>query len=267
MLPGFHALSFAEYAAVDAVNASKLSDFARSPAACRLRMTEPEAQTRAMRLGVAVHVALIEPDSFGSLYAPVLHDGRTKAGIAERERVAESGATALSEQEHAEVLAIARSLYTHPRVASLLARATAREQAAVWTAPQGRLCKARRDLVGPGWICDVKTTSDLERFSPWQVTDLGYYRQAAWYAEADRSLTGEAPDHFFLAVAANTPPHESAVFRLSDEAMDAGREENRRLLDLFLECERTGAWPRHVAELLTAEVAFRKMDEIRGGRQ
>jgi len=258
--PGYHSMDWEEYFALDAVNASRLTDFSRSPAACRLRMTEPQVQTKAMRMGTAVHVALLEPDDFPTKYRPLLHDGRTTAGKAERAQIAEDQATGLAEEEYAEVLALARSLYTHPRVAALMAQATAREQTAVWTAPRGRLCKARRDLVGPGWICDVKTTSDLDRFSPWQVTDLGYYRQAAWYGWADLVLGGKAPDHCFLAVAQNTPPYECALFRLSDDALAAGQDENRRLLEMYLECEATGRWPRHITELLTAEISAWKMN-------
>jgi len=257
-------LGWPEYLALEAVNHGRLADFARSPAACRLRMSEPEEPTRAMLLGTALHAALFEEETFAERWGFLEHDGRTAAGKQERQQAAERGRQMLTRDDFAAVVEMARSLLTHPRVLPLMLSASAREETAIWRAPQGRLCKARRDLVGPGWIADVKSTSAFERFSPWQVTNFGYYRQAAWYAWGGELLQ-QPCEHFFLLVVANSAPFESAVYRLSQEAMRAGRAECERLLELYLACEASGRWPRHVTELLTADVAGLRLAEIEEG--
>jgi exodeoxyribonuclease VIII len=262
MQPGIHKLSWQEYFALDAINNGRLADFRRSPAACRLRLAEPIEPTRAMILGTAVHVALLESERFGETYAPLEFDGRTKEGKAERAANAERGAIGLSSDDYRAALAMAHSLYTHPRVRRLIEQANEVETSAVWGEPaKARLCKSRRDLVGPGWIADVKTTADLDRFSPWAVTDLGYYRQAAWYKWGSEVL-GSPVDHFFLAVVSNTPPYESALFRVADETMAAGQIETQRLLAAYLRCEEMQTWPRHVAELMTATASGARLQEI-----
>ena len=260
--PGIHKLTFEEYLAVDAVNASRLSDFRRSPAACRLRMDAPDEPTRAMVLGTAVHAALLEADNFGNIFAPFEYDGRTKEGKAERARMEAENVIGLPADDYTAALAMAQSLYTHPRIRRLLDTATGREQSAFWTEPRkGRLCKARRDLVGQHWIADLKTTSDLDRFSPWAVTDLGYYRQAAWYTWGAERL-GETVEHFFFPVVSNSAPFESALFVLGEESLMAGRREMEKLLAAYLQCEAEGSWPRHVPALLTAEVSGQRLNEI-----
>ena len=262
MEPGFYNLTFEEYLALDAVNAGRLSDFRRSPAACRLRLDEPIEPTRAMVLGTAVHAALLESEHFAERFAFYEFDGRTKEGKKERAEIAESGKVAMAFEDYKAALAMGHSLYTHPRIRALLDAATWKECSVVWTDPQsGRLCKGRPDLVGPGWIADLKTTSELDRFSPWQVTDLGYYRQAAWYAWGAERL-GRVVEHFFFAVVQNDPPFESALYRVADDSLAAGRREMSRLLAMYLESEKLEAWPRHVTELMTAEASAARLREI-----
>lgn len=254
MTPGFYTLPWSAYEAIDAVNHSRLAWFAKSPAYCRLRLDEPLAPSRAMLVGVAAHLAFLEPDSLAEAFAVMRFDGRTKDGRAEREAAEARGAARIDAEDLAAALGMAQSAYTHPRVASLLRSCRAKEETAVWIDPEHRvLCKARRDLAGEGWIAEFKTTANLERFSPWTVTDLGYHRQAAWYLAADAALGRDPPLDFFFVVVESSKPYASAVYRLSDDALELGREEIRSLLRGYLLCSERGEWPRHVEPLLTAE--------------
>lgn len=264
MQPGFHTLNFDEYRALDAVNFHRLSDYRRSPAACWLRMQEPQLPTRPQLLGTALHAAILEPKVFTDTFRVQTHDGRTREGKAERADAEARGLILLNSDEYGDVNGMARSLQTHPRASKLLGEATSVEQSALWQAPQGRLCKARRDLVGPGWIADIKTVSNLDRFSPWTLTELGYYRQAAWYSWAEKCLDKPQAEHFFFLVVVSSPPFESQVFRLTENAMQAGKMENDRLLDLYLMSERENRWPRHVAELGEADVSWARAREVEG---
>lgn len=257
MKDGRHLISFGEYAAIDAVNASALNWYAKSPAFCRMKMAEAQEPTRAMDLGNAVHFALLEPDRFEREVVYFQHDGRTKDGKKEREDAAADGKIGLRRDDYEAALGMARSLFTHPRVAALWKTVEAVEQTALWTITMqdGKKVrgKARRDVVGPTWLADVKTAASIDRFSPWAVTDNGYYRQAAWYAEPE----GESLEHFFFFVVQSSAPYESAVFRLADEALRLGKSENERLLAGIVKSSTEGTWPRHVEELLVADVAPR----------
>jgi len=44
-------------------------------------------------------------------------------------------------------------------------------------------------------------------------------------------------------------PHQAAAYMLGDDALDAARRENRRLLGLYAECKRTGQWPGYASAI------------------
>lgn len=255
---GMYDLSYDEYHTVDAVRHSWLAALMRSPAACKLEIDDTDLgrETPSLRMGRALHAATLEPLSFNEQFQPFKYTGnaaRTKAGIEERETFRAQGITGLNEAEWAQVSGMAESLQTLPRFKALLGKATMLEKSFIWTR-KGRKCKSRIDMGQDiEFLCDIKTCSNLKRFSPYQVTDYGYHRQAAWYLSGYEFLGIEVPRHMYFAVVANTPPHESAVFRLTLESMGTGVDEVNRLFDQFLQCERDRTWTRHEEHLLTAE--------------
>lgn len=265
MKDGRYQISFEDYARVEAINASMLNWYARSPAHCRMMLETEREATRSMDVGNAAHFALLEPERFEREVVCFKFDGRTKEGKKERADIANDGKIGLRAEDFDAALGMAGSLFTHPRVKTLWEQRVATEESVIWTdevvlefakdGPRKQKVrkKARRDIVGPGWIADVKTAATIDRFSPWSVTDFGYYRQAAHYAEPDRDKL----EHFFFFVVQSSPPFESAVFRLSDDALRLGREENEVLVTSIARSFDSGNWPRHVTELLIAEAVVR----------
>ena len=237
--------TFKEYAAVDAVSSSRLRALARSPAYCRMVRDAPPTPTRAMRLGSALHARVLEPERFAMVYKQQMNDGRTTKGREERDAAARDGIELLDPGDWEAVDAMAISLKTHPRFAALMERAAAIEESVYWER-DGRACKARRDMVGDGWILEIKTTTELSRFR-WQVSDLAYDVQAAWYRIAGESQGRPAPA-FFFAVVASTAPLESCLLLL-DDPWDEGRRKAIALFDLFVKCELAGSWPAHIEAL------------------
>ena len=241
-------MTWTEYHAVDAVSSTRLRWMARSPAFCKLNMDQPPEPTAPMRLGKIVHQLILEPD-FNIRVSQ--HDGRTRQGKEDRAVAAQDGLELLTEHEWTAAVAMAESLRTNPRVAALLDRAEALEQSVLWTM-KGRECKARRDAVGDGWILEIKTTSNLDRF-PWQSGSLGYPIQAAWYRMANEESGIKSALSFFFAVVCSTAPYESAVFLLED-AWQEGKRKALTLFEKYLRCEKSGLWPGHVENLLTLSV-------------
>jgi hypothetical protein len=251
---GTYDLPYDEYHMVDAVRHSWLAALSRSPAACRLQMddTDPSKETPSLRMGRALHAATLEPLSFEQQFKQFQHNGNTKSGKEERAELREQGVTGLNETEWASVTGMAESLQTLARFRALLNKATMLEKAFIWTR-KDRKCKSRIDMGRDSvFLCDIKTCSNLKRFSPYHVTDYGYHRQAAWYLSGYQFLGLQVPQHMYFAVVANTPPHESAVFRLTVESMGTGVDEVNNLFEQFLQCERDRKWTRHEENLLTA---------------
>ena len=250
---GYHNLTWEEYHAIDAVRHSWLEALRRSPAACQLAMGGDAAvESKSLRVGRALHAAVLEPLSFLDEYIKWQHKGTTKEGKAERAKALEENKTGLTGTEWDSIEGMSASLKTNPIAARLLNTATDSERTILWTL-QGRRCKSKLDLQGDKWVVDIKTVRDIGRFSPGSVTAYGYHRQAGWYTTGMAMVDGVPPEHFYFLVVANTPPHESAVYRLELESLNRGVDEALEGFSEFVKHEGNGTWTKHMALLLEAK--------------
>lgn len=260
MEPGLYLEMPAEkYHQVHAMSAGGLKRMAQSPAHFYGLQLDPERPepgepTDALRFGTLFHVALFEPAALAERYAvkPAGHDGRTaegkawKAANAARE-IVEASEMAAAKTMAAKVLAL-------PEIASLMADGVA-ESSAFWIDDlTGELCKCRPDWVSPAGdgviLIDGKSTIDArpEAFGK-AVWNLDYHLQAAWYSDGYEAATGKRVHGFVFAAAEKAWPHAAAAYMLGDDVLDAARRENRRLLNLYAECKRTGQWPGYAPQI------------------
>jgi hypothetical protein len=97
-----------------------------------------------------------------------------------------------------------------------------------WTCPHGSglNLKGLADVVGDGWVADIKTCSDPTPHGfARQAANLRYHWQAFAYREAYAAINGgDLPDFYFVAIG-NEPPHRVEVYELASEwLMIAERE-------------------------------------------
>lgn len=232
-------LTFAEYAALDAINWSTLKEMANSPLHYRHRLCSERPDSDAMAFGRAVHCAVLEPDEFPRRY--VLWDGGRRAGKAWEEFCAvNAGREILTAERYDRALAIRDAVRRHP-VARGLLRSGRAEQTLLWTdSHTGLRCKARLDWVRPRarTVVDLKTTSDLDprRFAA-SAARLLYHGQAAFYL---RPL----PEWTFSIIAFESDgPHDVAVFELGEDVLWAGDDLATRLLRAVVKCREARHWP------------------------
>ena len=260
MKPGiYQTLSNEEYHAGPGISQSALSVVARSPLHYWARYVdpnrEPSKQTDAMRLGTAIHMAVLEPAEFGRRYhaAPSV-DRRTKEGKAEyqaaSERAETEGAMLLPLDDAMTCLAIAQQVRKHPTARRLFADGRA-EQSIYWTDREtGLLCRARPDWLTGRMMVDLKSTDDasLESFqrSAWNYR---YWMQAAWYMDGWEEVTGERLDAFVFAAFEKSAPYACAFYFADEGMLDRGRQEYRKLLRIVADCQAANEWPGYPAEV------------------
>jgi hypothetical protein len=186
-----------KYDDIKAVNWSSLKNIGVSPLLYKYRLTNPEPQKDAFRLGGAAHTAILEPEKFDARYA--VYDGpRTGEGSrtqrkAWREALSD-GVEELSPDELANARAMAAAVRSH-RIAGSLLRGGRREEVVTWVDPiTGLACKGRLDYLRPDLLIDLKGTRhpSPSRF-PRDAYSYGYLAQAAWYhdgAVAARLIDG-----------------------------------------------------------------------------
>lgn len=243
-----------EYHATHAMSAGGLKRMRQSPAHFFGLQLDPNRPppgepTPALKNGTLVHCAIFEPDQVEARYL-VKPDGMnflTKEGKAWRD--ANSGSREIIDAvQLLTARAQAAALRQLPEVAALLSDGFG-EASAFWIdEATGELCKCRPDWTSPAGdgviLVDGKTCQDAspEGFSR-QIWNFDYWLQAAWYSDGYERATGKRVHGFVFAAVESSWPHAAAAYLLGDDVLERARIENRRLLDLYAECRRTGVWP------------------------
>lgn len=245
-------MDFATYLDIDAVNASGLKQAAKSPKHYYHSLTNPTPDSPAMRLGRAVHAAVLEPDSFPLRYVVWKGARRGKSWDEFVIAAASDALEILTDTEYDTCLAMRDAVRSHPVAAKYLRRGEA-EKVVEWVDGPTRLrCKARLDFVTPlgrsrysRTIVDLKTSRDISEHSFERTThDLLYHVQAAHYV-AGMAATSRArkPFRFVFVAVESSAPHDVRVGEISEDALWCGEQERRRLLELVASCTRSGKWP------------------------
>ena len=249
-------LTAERYHATHAMSAGGLKRMKQSPAhfyGMQLDPNRPEAgePTAALKNGTLTHCALFEPEEVARRYVvkPADMNFSTKDGRAWRDaqtlEIVDSVAMATAKNQAAAIRAL-------PDVAALLAEGMP-EVSAFWIDEQtGELCKCRPDWVAPAGdgviLVDGKTCQDAspEGFGR-TIWNFDYHLQAAWYVDGYAKASGLPVYGFVFAAVESAWPHVAGAYMLGDGVIDAARAENRRLLNLYAECRRSGVWPGYAS--------------------
>ena len=200
--------------------------------------------TKSMDVGKAAHMTAL---GVGPELITYQHDGRTKAGKAEREaaapRIARQAAVAVTEAEREQVNAMAVALMAHDEVRAIFA-ASKREVSGFWQ-EGGVWCRARYDLLSDNVAFDYKTTEDasadgFER----AMADYGYHQQADFYQRgliALEHMAGREPMRFICQE--KREPYLVQIHTCDELAMEIAHALNDRAIALYAACKQAGEWP------------------------
>lgn len=261
---GLHyGLSYADYAAWPAINFSRLKPIRGTASKCKYELDNPKKQTPAMTLGSALHVAVLEPARFESLfYICPPCDRRTTEGKqvfeAHKQKAGDkllirdgSGddESLLGEVQH--LRGMAKSIRAMKAAAPFLNGAGQNEVSMLWRDEEtGLWCKARMDrsiedlpkLQRPVTV-EIKTARDASEWMFAKDCDSrSYDAQAASYRHGYSVITGKSPVHVFI-VAENFPPYDCACYMLDDHGLQTGILKYRQMLNRYAECVKTNQWP------------------------
>lgn len=253
MKPGIYkGLAAASYFEIPAISKSGMEFFLQSPLHFWSHNLDPNREKQepsdAMKLGSAIHCAILEPSEFDKRFVKAPNfDRRTKEGKEAHKKFIESsgGKEALSDSEWQTCQAVAKSVQSNLTAQAILEEGEA-EVSIVWEDPiEGVLCKARMDWLGAGFIVDLKSTDSAapQDFAR-KIAQYNWHAQAAWYMEGIKNLTGE--EHIFVFGALEKQaPHACAFYQLDDEALAYARVKNRTLVEQYAKCLKNNSWPSY----------------------
>jgi exodeoxyribonuclease VIII len=236
-----------DYRSLPALNASRFKAFHRSPYHF-FNQKEVET-TEAMKIGTAVHTAMLEPSLYDSSigYLPDV-DGRTTEGKAIKkafeEKYAGKAILKAASEEIVDRVCIAIQ-YSHEWKAIKTVQNMRYEQVLLCDL-HGVPCKAKLDLIDVenGIIRDIKTCDDasIDRFS-YTIKDRLYWLQAGFYCLMAEKVYNKPFNFEFIA--AETCDPSTALFHPVDEKE---LSHWKQLVDILLleytDCLNADHWPK-----------------------
>lgn len=203
--------------------------------------------SKAMDTGTVVHSMVL-----GTEATHVVLDFpnfKTDKARAARDAAVAAGKIPLTAAQLADAQKIADAVKSHDVAGGLFAEGDA-ETSGFWQdGDTGIWLRMRTDWTthfGSPTIVDFKTTADVspEEFAR-SVAKYGYFRQDPHYRDglaADLGCDPDEIDFVFVAVDVNAP-HLVMVYRLDDEAVALGREQNKIAREIYRDCTESGNWP------------------------
>jgi hypothetical protein len=185
--------------------------------------------TSAFELGRLLHMAVLEEDKFQNEDISC-YDGIKRGKKWEEFKSENKGSIILSEKDCKSLKGMVRSLSINDEVSELLSSAK-KEVVNCWIDKDSLVkCKGKADAVLPDCIVDVKTTTNIE-FEKFRSScyRYGYNRQAAFYSD------GFGVQNFKFVCVEKEYPYRIAVYDCSQEFINSGREEYKKLLESYFE--------------------------------
>ena len=195
-------------------------------------------QTASMKLGTAVHRAILDGTPVKLIPDDVLSASGAKAGKAWKQFEAEFHDLVLCKPDDP-ILHMVESIRAEPMAAKWLAAEGSIEQSIAYEDPvTGLPLRARPDKAATVEddrvvILDPKTTTKdpySGREMAKVMAEFGYHKQAAWYWDAVE-LLGKSVEAFLFIFVQNKAPYVCHVVEMTPEDIERGRRQNRRALD------------------------------------
>ena len=237
---------------------SSLLRWEGTPAHLEWKLSHPEPEESIeLFIGTCVHSSVLEGRFPCALVRrPPDVDLRTKEGKA---WVASQGdKRILKPEEFDAIMGCTLELCEHPFVTRNVR--PARKEVSLLAQRDGYMAKCRIDIVPPGvtWLADIKTTREGEA-SPEgfqrTMSQRNYHAQARWYLDLWNELhPDDQRNDFVFIVVEKSPPYAVGIYRVSQEALEAGRRFNDERLATLLRCRETGVWPGYSEDPVTVEL-------------
>lgn len=234
---------------------SKLRNMRKSPLHYQHGIRCAPAATDALRIGGAIHCAVLEPEFFAARYVTYAESKCRGEGARKRWeefQAAHRHMVILEPDELRRVHEVAAAVRSHQEARQLLAKGRP-EVPLIWTdAATGIACKCRLDWVTPKHqSVELKSALNIEAHSfanmAWKY---GYFHQVEHYAAGlgkQLGKTSEQIESFVIAVE-SSPPYDVCVYCPDDESLYAAREELAGIMSRLAQCRRTNIWPGRYPE-------------------
>lgn len=221
----------------------------KAPALFRWQQDHP-VHKKAFDFGSAAH-ALALGSGLDQIYVAPYDDWIKRKGpeggvqySTDEKRIAqEDGLSPILPKDWEIVCAMVDALAGHELAMRLLSDGRPEVSAFAVDPETGVLRRGRFDWLGERILSDYKTTDNADPLAlPRTVAKFRYHMQAAWYLDLARDC-GHPAEAFAFIFQEKEPPYLVSVIDIDEEALERGRQLNRRALQRFRDCSDSGIWP------------------------
>jgi hypothetical protein len=245
------------------ISRSALMDFKKSPRKYWANYLNPDRPakepTPAMEFGTAFHTFILERHLFADNYfimPPKVLLKEVGREAYDEYKKAEQAAEqtkkkVLTQATHLQLLDMRTALYENPRAAELIQGAVY-ESSYFWKDEEsGLMVKSRPDILHKNMYVDLKTCSDASPHAYQRDMALGgYHIQAAMVSDGVLKLTGERLLACINICVEKNYPYSIGIYIIDESAIEAGREEYKRLLIDMNACIRDNDYPDYEVQTL-----------------
>lgn len=225
---------------------SHLRAFGVSAAHGRMARTRDTSPTSAMALGTALHKLLLTKEPV------VAYPGKVRAGKEYKAFCeANPGAEILTTTDYKKVKKMVASVRANNLAKPLLRGTKEKTLLFEWF---GRKCRATPDVLGKGFIMDLKTcqSSHPDKF-PWSARRLAYHAQLAFYRIAAREMGRDASNCYIVAVE-STAPYPVTVFHITESSLLEGEKCLTLWMERLIQCEEANYYPAYTDALVPMDM-------------
>jgi hypothetical protein len=237
-----------QYHALPALGSTGIKLLSQRPSLFKAKVIDGVSESkRCYDIGSAFHSLTLEPDKFEEEFAVSDLDRRTNAFKDFAKELA--GQTIIKPADFDLVSDMRDGVLRNETAYKLLNQKSEAEMSYFWNDQVTDVeCKCRPDaLVNYGKqliAVDLKSTQDASpegfRKSVW---NFRYDIQAAWYSMGISIVKKRPVDLFAFIVTEKTPPFDTAVYYLSDVALNTGLRDCKKALDTYKRCVEADSWP------------------------
>lgn len=235
VIPGvYFPVPIEEYHAEDGVGKTNICDIHEAIKIYNLRKATPIKRTTALLKGSMIHDLAFLPDIYKQTYlvGPTIGD-KTKA---HKQCVEDNpDRIVVTPGMSDDVYAMRDALYDNPTIKEILDSDTVLREVSMWVNDPftGILLKIRPDIIHDGIIFDLKSTiTPHAKGFRHSVFTYNYHVQSALYQDVAR-INGLKITNFKFLVVGSKPPYLTAIYDLTEEDVQEGRDKYREGLTQY----------------------------------
>lgn len=249
-----------KYESLDGINFSKLKFYHQSPAHYQYFKDVEFVKTRPMQLGLAAHLAILQPAQFERMYYVIdeqkrpVKDQDFRNSINRQWKAKEEleaskyRMESILSSDYEVVIGMKNSVFQNKQARKIISESII-EKEIFWKDNLGINCKGIPDMDWESKLMavDLKTSDCVhpEIFRN-TIADKLYHCQGAFYNRGLSHVKGKVYDGGFTIIAVeNKPPYICEVYFLSDSLISLGSLMVESWLSTHIKCTKSGLYPSY----------------------